>query len=311
MKSLAAWRGKFMGTPANPESDEGLLYFKADGKLYKKVGGVESLVEGGMPGAGTAPDTYYLTSTGTPITGTAPFIVPGLSQTITSTGPSDLWLVDVSLDISCTTSGATNVSTLNVDGAANPSQIIYNTATGLRAENGKKYRITGLAAGNHTIDVRSYNTTTGASYTIQAAHSIMCIEKQAMIGNLSALAAYPVGSIYFNINSTNPSSILGGGTWAAWGTGRMPVGVDVNQTEFNTVEKTGGAKTVSLTAAQNGQHSHGSYQTNGYAIGGATVASYPSSAGTPVNGAIADSGSGLPHENLSPYITVYMWKRIT
>jgi hypothetical protein len=80
---------------------------------------------------------------------------------------------------------------------------------------------------------------------------------------------YPVGSIYLSVNNVNPS-ILFGGTWEAWGSGCVPVGVKTSDTDFNTVEKTGGAKTesyipagsnaaVTLTAAQSGvpAHSHG------------------------------------------------------
>ena len=50
---------------------------------------------------------------------------------------------------------------------------------------------------------------------------------------------YPIGSIYLSVNNVNPSSVFGG-TWEAWGSGKVPVGVDTTQTEFNTVEKTGG-----------------------------------------------------------------------
>lgn len=66
---------------------------------------------------------------------------------------------------------------------------------------------------------------------------------------------YPVGSIYMSADSTNPSSIFGG-TWVAWGAGRVPVGVDTNDTDFNTVEKTGGAKTVTLTSSNMPAHTH-------------------------------------------------------
>ena len=41
-----------------------------------------------------------------------------------------------------------------------------------------------------------------------------------------------------------------GGTWVAWGAGRVPVGVDTTDTDFDTVEETGGTKSVTLTAAQ-------------------------------------------------------------
>ena len=39
--------------------------------------------------------------------------------------------------------------------------------------------------------------------------------------------------------NTNPSTYLGG-TWVAWGAGKVPVGVDTTDTDFATVEKTGG-----------------------------------------------------------------------
>jgi hypothetical protein len=57
---------------------------------------------------------------------------------------------------------------------------------------------------------------------------------------------YPIGSIYISTNNTNPSELFGG-TWIAWGGGRVIAGVDSNQTEFNTVEKTGGAKYTVFT----------------------------------------------------------------
>lgn len=66
---------------------------------------------------------------------------------------------------------------------------------------------------------------------------------------------YPVGSIYMSINNTNPSTIFGG-TWVSWGAGKVPVGVNASETEFNSVEKTGGAKTHTLTTQQIPSHTH-------------------------------------------------------
>lgn len=59
--------------------------------------------------------------------------------------------------------------------------------------------------------------------------------------------AYPVGSLFFSTVNTNPNSILGFGTWERWGNGKTIVSVDENDDNFNTVEKTGGAKSVSLS----------------------------------------------------------------
>jgi|GEM_PF-3522942 len=64
-------------------------------------------------------------------------------------------------------------------------------------------------------------------------------------GEISLLAMYPVGSIYMTVNPANPGNLFGG-TWAAWGAGKVPVGVDTSDTDFATSQKTGGAKTVNL-----------------------------------------------------------------
>ena len=55
------------------------------------------------------------------------------------------------------------------------------------------------------------------------------------------LKEYPVGSLYISTSSTNPNEFIGG-TWERYGKGQTLVGLDENQTEFNTVEKTGGQK---------------------------------------------------------------------
>lgn len=54
---------------------------------------------------------------------------------------------------------------------------------------------------------------------------------------------YPVGSIYISIVATNPATLFGLGTWVAFGTGRILVGIDTGDVDFDTVEETGGAKT--------------------------------------------------------------------
>jgi len=62
---------------------------------------------------------------------------------------------------------------------------------------------------------------------------------------------YPVGSIYISTTLDTVAKVKAafGGTWVAWGSGRVPVGVDTTQTEFDTVEETGGTKFTSYTPA--------------------------------------------------------------
>jgi hypothetical protein len=122
---------------------------------------------------------------------------------------------------------------------------------------------------------------------------------------------YPIGSIYTNAtNSTNPGTLLGFGTWVSFGAGRVPVGIDSSDTDFDTAEETGGVKEVTLTAAQSGlpSHSHtllgGSFDGSSGAEPGNSRASDLGQTGT-TGGTDASSA----HTNLQPYIVVYMWKR--
>lgn len=156
-------------------------------------------------------------------------------------------------------------------------------------------------------------------------------------GKLLSDIIYPIGSIYISINSTNPS-IWFGGEWELFGNGRTLVGVDASQSEFNTVMKTGGSKTHNHTSAS---HSHGSgnlvscyYPKNPYSNacfqlrdidGGFSLSGYMGESRTWNNGGgsagtgiavIGTTSSATPgatgsSSTLQPYITVYMWRRIS
>lgn len=78
-------------------------------------------------------------------------------------------------------------------------------------------------------------------------------------GGSAAISAWPVGSIYMSVSPANPATALGGGTWQAWGQGRVPISVDTSQAEFNTVEETGGEKTHTLSVSEMPSHTHGQY----------------------------------------------------
>lgn len=55
---------------------------------------------------------------------------------------------------------------------------------------------------------------------------------------------WPVGFVLVTTTPTNPGVTLGFGTWSAFGAGRVLVGLDAGDTDFDTVEETGGSKTV-------------------------------------------------------------------
>jgi hypothetical protein len=140
-------------------------------------------------------------------------------------------------------------------------------------------------------------------------------------------AAYPVGSIYINASvSTNPATLLGFGTWTAFGAGRVMVGLNGSDSSFDTLEETGGSKdsiVVSHThSATASSHDHsftviataGADAGSGALVGGTSNAGNDGSysgttGGTAPSVTVSSAGSSGTNANLQPYIVVYMWKR--
>lgn len=130
---------------------------------------------------------------------------------------------------------------------------------------------------------------------------------------LVSVPYYRVGDLFLTTIATNPSNFLGG-TWELYGPGRCLVCVDTSQSEFNSVKKTGGEKTHTLSVDEMPQHSHIFQYGYGYQVGG-TGGSYSygannkqtgwSGLGTP----IAYMGNSQAHNNLQPFITCYVWIR--
>lgn len=119
---------------------------------------------------------------------------------------------------------------------------------------------------------------------------------------------YPVGSIYMSANNTNPKTLFGG-TWIRWGNGRVPVGVDITDSNFNTAEKTGGEKEHTLTVGEMPPHSHAAIGGWFMNAGGTGRNQVEGGNNASFNTTTAEAGSGRSHNNLQPYITCYMWKR--
>lgn len=106
---------------------------------------------------------------------------------------------------------------------------------------------------------------------------------------------YPIGSLYLSVNSTNPATSLGFGTWTAFGAGQVPVGFLTADPNFGTDEATGGEVTHTLTAAE---------------IPTAVLTSASGVNTRRTDGASnLSGGGGGAHNNLQPFIVVRMWKR--
>jgi hypothetical protein len=137
-------------------------------------------------------------------------------------------------------------------------------------------------------------------------------------------AIYPVGSIYINAAvSTNPNTLLGFGTWTAFGAGKVIVGLDSGDALFDTLEETGGSKdavnvshTHTATSTDAG-HAHATQpyfipsSPNGFAAsGGAGQTGSGTSTGyASITTTIASAGVSATNANVQPFIVVRMWKR--
>jgi len=133
-------------------------------------------------------------------------------------------------------------------------------------------------------------------------------------------AIYPVGSVYINAtDSRNPSILLGFGTWAPFGAGKVPVGIDATDNDFNAVgsglntNETTGAKTHTLATSEIPAHVHGSELVSVNSNEGRVTFSNNrlenDAERATFKGDTDPTGGGGSHNNLQPYIVVYMWQR--
>ena len=136
---------------------------------------------------------------------------------------------------------------------------------------------------------------------------------------------YPVGSIYCNAtNSTNPATLLGFGTWSAFGDGRVLIGNGGGFTAGNTggsadaivvshthsVSDPGHTHTTVTRSAADGSAGSYSYMAGVAGSNSATDTSQSSSIQSASTGiSVSSTGSSGTNANLQPYIVVYMWKR--
>lgn len=121
---------------------------------------------------------------------------------------------------------------------------------------------------------------------------------------------YPIGSIYQSTEPTNPAIFMGG-VWERFGNGRVLVGVDETDTDFNAASKQGGEKTHTLTIDEMPSHRHRQFVSanNGNDAVRRDWSSDGNSRAYDQGMTTGAVGGDRPHNNLQPYITIYRWHR--
>ena len=118
---------------------------------------------------------------------------------------------------------------------------------------------------------------------------------------------FPIGYVYISVNNTNPGTIFGG-TWEqikdtfllAWG-----------DTYANGT--TGGESEVKLTVDQMPSHNHSYTRSRLFFSdpGGQNAIAYNNNIGQAIGAATHSAGGNKPHNNMPPYLAVYIWKRVS
>ena len=206
-------------------------------------------------------------------------------------------------------------------------QTAINSKANLNGDSGEDFASNNATiAGNTTIGgtlavtgIPTVPTAAEGTNTTQAASTAFV---KTAADALNA-AAYPVGAIFTTTvayaDSAAVVAAIGGTTWVAFGGGKVLVGLDSGDSDFNTAEETGGSKTPStgshtLTENEIPSHTHYGYSTQGsynsqYGIGKAQYKHSGIATDTPLTSTGGGGGHSHTGNAVQPYIVVYFWKR--
>ena len=251
------------------------------------------------------------------------------------------------------TAGTDNIKDTHIDWGTGASQV--NPADFVNQDVGDITITTGSWAveddsHSHTSTTLPANSSSAAGIVSSGAGQNAQVWKTDASGNpdwrtdaTGSGEAFPVGSVFIAVVSTNPATLLGYGTWSAIGAGRVLIGLNSGDTDFDTVEETGGAKTVTSTGIVSQptftgnsstvivNHTHPLTNLRGATTGSQTTAYGGIVAGNdtsstptpyvipnPTGGAANYTPTGTVSQPtfagnatsvVQPYLVVYMWKR--
>jgi hypothetical protein len=168
-----------------------------------------------------------------------------------------------------------------------------------------------------TVTSSELNILDGATIDTDALNLLDDLKSGAGINNIFD-TIYPTGSIYMSTASTDPSVLFPNTTWAVFGEGKVLVGYDENDSDFSA-GNTGGSKTHTLTVDEMPSHTHlentvpesdNMFIDDSLIVTVSNTRSSDIDSGSSTEGTTTHStGGSQAHNNLQPYVTVYMWTR--
>jgi hypothetical protein len=190
-------------------------------------------------------------------------------------------------------------------------QTAVNSKADLNGDSGEDFAANNATvAGTLTVTgIPTIPTASAGTDTTQAASTAFVT---TAVNTLNA-AAYPVGAIFTTTvayaDSAAVVAAIGGTTWEAFGAGKVLVGLDSGDTDFDTAEETGGAKTDShtLTTSEIPSHTHDVTKQGGGSSG--YHLDYVQGGASSVASSATGGGGAHSHDIVQPYIVVYFWKR--
>ena len=125
-----------------------------------------------------------------------------------------------------------------------------------------------------------------------------------------------VGQIILSttLNTADKVKNIYGGNWEAFGAGKVLIGAGSNGGRSFTAGSTGGEYTHTLTTNEMPPHNHSSvmHNTDGAGHNYLNLESADPGTGLTTGYEITTAaGGGQPHNNMQPYVVVYMWRRVS
>ena len=144
------------------------------------------------------------------------------------------------------------------------------------------------------------------------AEAIRTLESGIQLGSISItqllLMAHPIGSIYSSTVATSPADLFGG-TWV-----RIKDAFLLSAGDTYSAGSTGGSATHTLTVDEMPSHSHDVRMAYPFEAGGAVpfvpYSSNPEPYAVGNYDVVQFTGNNQPHNNMPPYLAVYMWRRV-